>query len=83
MSIKVGLGKLTLSLPFEEWMNKMIGDLGAAILDITIAHAATQAHLSGRGDPFDRLLAAQSIVEGLTIVSNDPGLDQYGIQRFW
>ena len=59
--------------------------LGAAavIVDLTIAHAAAQTTLTGRGDPFDRLLAAQSMVDGLTVVSNDPGLDQYRIQRLW
>lgn len=83
ISIKVGLGKLTLSLPFGEWMNRACTDLGAVILPIEIEHAAAQAQLPGRGDPFDRLLAAQSKIESATIMSNDPGLDQYGAQRLW
>jgi PIN domain nuclease of toxin-antitoxin system len=82
-SIKAGLGKLSLSLPFDEWMQKAMGDPGAVVLDMTIAHAAAQARLPGRADPFDRLLAAQSIVEQLTVVSNDAGLDEYGIRRLW
>jgi len=83
LSIKVGLGKLSLTMPFADWMNKAIADLGAAILPIKIEHADAQTQLLGRGDPFDRLLAAQSIVENLSIVSNDTGLDQYGVQRLW
>lgn len=83
LAIKVGLGKLSLSLPFADWMNKAIADLAATILPISIEHAAKQTELAGRGDPFDRLLAAQSLVETMTIVSNDADLDQYGVQRLW
>lgn len=83
LSIKVGLGKLSLSLPFREWINKAIADLGASILPIEIDHADAQTQLRGRGDPFDRLLAAQSKVENLSILSSDTDLDQYGITRLW
>lgn len=34
-------------------------------------------------DPFDRLLAAQSALEALTLVTRDPALAQFGIQTFW
>jgi PIN domain nuclease of toxin-antitoxin system len=34
-------------------------------------------------DPFDRLLIAQALVEGLPIVSADPAFDAYPIQRRW
>lgn len=37
----------------------------------------------GRGDPFDRLLAAQALVEAMPIVSIDEDLDAFGVQRFW
>jgi len=83
ISIKVGLGKLSLSLPFGEWINKAIADLGAAILPIQIEHADAQTQLPGRGDPFDRLLAAQSKFENVSVVSNDTQLDLYGIARLW
>jgi PIN domain nuclease of toxin-antitoxin system len=83
ISIKVGLGKLSLTLPFGEWMNKAIADLRATILPILIDHADAQSQLPGRGDPFDRLLAAQSKIENLSVVSSDTQLDQYGIRRLW
>ncbi|MEX2307212.1 MAG: type II toxin-antitoxin system VapC family toxin [Pirellulales bacterium] len=82
-SIKVGLGKLSLSLPFGEWMNKAIADLGATVLPIQIDHADAQTQMPGRGDPFDRLLAAQANVEELSVVSNDTQLDLYGVARLW
>ena len=34
-------------------------------------------------DPFDRLLVAQAITEGIPILSVDGNLDPYGVQRLW
>ncbi|HEY0604403.1 MAG TPA: hypothetical protein VGD58_15890 [Herpetosiphonaceae bacterium] len=34
-------------------------------------------------DPFDRLLIAQAMVEGMVIVSRDKKFDAYEIQRLW
>jgi len=82
IAIKVGQGKLSLTMPFGEWMNKAITDLAATIL-LKIEHADAQTQLPGRGDPFDGLLAAQSNVERMVLVSNDAGLDPHGVQRLW
>jgi PIN domain nuclease of toxin-antitoxin system len=84
IAIKVGLKKLALSQPYRPWMEQAIGGLGATILPITIEHADVQAGLSyHHGDPFDRLLAAQALVEKLPVVSADAQLDAYGINRLW
>jgi PIN domain nuclease of toxin-antitoxin system len=37
IAIKVGLGKLTLSLPYRQWMNQAVTDLDLTILPVTIA----------------------------------------------
>jgi PIN domain nuclease of toxin-antitoxin system len=83
LAIKVGIGKLGLSLPYGLWMDKAIADLGIVVLPIRVGHAETVTQLPGRGDPFDRLLVAQCIVENMSIASNDSGLDQHGVQRVW
>ena len=84
LSIKVGLGKLSLSLPFRQWMNQAITDLGTTILPITVEYADVQARLPDHhGDPFDRLLVAQTQVENVTLVSIDAVFDRYGINRVW
>ena len=31
------------------------------------------------GDPFDRVLVAQAIVEGLTLVTSDRRIQEYGV----
>lgn len=84
LAIKVGLGKLSLSQPFRQWMAKAITDLGVVILPIMVEHADEQSKLPKyHGDPFDRLLVAQARIEGLTIVSVDAVFDQYGAARIW
>jgi PIN domain nuclease of toxin-antitoxin system len=84
MAIKFSLGRLPLSLPYREWMDKAMTDLGLAVLPITLDHAERQASLPWHHrDPFDRLLVAQAQVEGVPLVSADPALDAYGITRLW
>ena len=34
-------------------------------------------------DPFDRLLAAQALEEGLTLLSADLSFDAYAVPRIW
>lgn len=57
---------------------------GFAQLAITVLHAEHAGRLSGEHrDPFDRMLVAQSRLEGLPLVTNDPLLEAFGIERFW
>jgi PIN domain nuclease of toxin-antitoxin system len=84
IAIKVGLGKLSLSMPYRQWMNQAITDLGITVLPITVEYAEVQGNLPRHhGDPFDRLLVAQAQVENMALVSADPGFDPYGIDRLW
>jgi PIN domain nuclease of toxin-antitoxin system len=84
IGIKVGLGKLALSLPYRQWMTKAIADLRLAVLPITVEYTDVQSGLPRHhGDPFDRLIVAQAIMEGVPVVSSDPQLEAYGITRLW
>lgn len=84
LSIKTGLGKLRLSLPFRGWVEQAIADLGLVVLPITLESCDRQASLPfHHRDPFDRLLAAQALVESIKVVSADAMLDQYGVDRVW
>ena len=57
---------------------------GFEALAITIEHAALAGRLQGtHRDPFDRLLIAQALVEGLVLVSNEALFDGFGVQRLW
>lgn len=84
IAIKVGLGKLSLSLPYKQWMSKAIADIGVTVLPITVEYADVQAGLpKHHGDPFDRLMIAQATVEMVPIVSADAAFDSYGVTRIW
>jgi PIN domain nuclease of toxin-antitoxin system len=54
------------------------------LLPVTFAHgeragAWPQAH----GDPFDRMLAAQSSIEGIPLVTNDAQIKGFGVETIW
>jgi PIN domain nuclease of toxin-antitoxin system len=84
LSIKVGLGKLSLSLPYRAWMEKALVDLALVVSPITLEVAERQMALPfHHRDPFDRLLVAQCLVEAISIVSADSVFEQYGVSRIW
>ncbi len=84
IAIKVGLKKLTFSLPYRQWITRAMNDLGVTVLPVTVEYADVQAGLpQHHRDPFDRLLIAQAMVENVQLVSNDDVFDQYGVSRLW
>jgi PIN domain nuclease of toxin-antitoxin system len=57
---------------------------GIEPLEITIAHALRVHHLPlHHRDPFDRILVAQSLAAGLTIITADPLIAQYPVRVVW
>ena len=53
-------------------------------LAIGVADAEHAGRLPGpHRDPFDRMLIAQALARGLTIVSADAVFDRYGVSRLW
>jgi PIN domain nuclease of toxin-antitoxin system len=65
-------------------LNEDLTERGFAELCITMEHGRRAGELADEhGDPFDRLLAAQSIVEDMAIVSNDEKLSALGAKRLW
>lgn len=84
IAIKTGLGKLTLAIPYKEWMTRALADLGATILPITIEYAEVLATLPHHHrDPFDRMLIAQAQVESIPLASNEETFDSYAVARVW
>ncbi len=54
------------------------------ILPIEIRHAALLSALPmHHKDPFDRMVAAQSLSESMPVISIDAALDPYGVTRLW
>lgn len=58
--------------------------LPADWLDVTPQHFVTAGRLERvHKDPWDRLIAAQAMTEGLAVVSVDPAMKSFGVQTFW
>ena len=84
MAIKLSLRKLRLDAPIERFVPEQLAANGFRLLDVEFADVARVATLRfHHRDPFDRLLAATTLVEGLTLVSADPVFDAYGLTRLW
>lgn len=82
IAIKVSIKKLTLSMPFRPWIEKALLDLKVAIRSATLDHIEVVASLPHHhSDPFDRLIIAQCVVDGVPVISADPAFDAYSIQR--
>jgi PIN domain nuclease of toxin-antitoxin system len=84
MAIKVSLGKLTLSAPFDALIPQQLASNGIELLGIQVAHASVVSALPfHHRDPFDRLIIAQAQVERMPIAGADTAFDAYGVQRLW
>jgi len=80
IAIKVSSGRLRVPGPVEA----AVAQSGFRALSITFDHAALVATLPRHhGDPFDRLLAAQAMHEGLTLVTHDRAFTPYALPVRW
>lgn len=82
--IKVSLGKLTLAPNWIDLVDEVMAVNGIQWLAIDKAHCQrllVLPHL--HGDPFDRLLIAQVLTEGMVIMSADAKIRQYPIAAVW
>jgi PIN domain nuclease of toxin-antitoxin system len=83
-AIKVSIGKMSLSAPFDVLFPHQLQINGFELLPVEVEHTSIVTTLPfHHRDPFDRLLIAQAIAERLTLVSVDDVLDNYGITRLW
>ena len=76
LGIKFASNKLDLRIPVSE----MTSVYGFTELAIQFKHVEFAAALPYRHrDPFDRLLVAQALVEGMVLVTADDRLAEYGV----
>jgi PIN domain nuclease of toxin-antitoxin system len=84
ISIKEHAGRLAVSRDLLEDFDLTIADQNFQALPISTRHAFQGGRFQARHkDPFDRLLAAQALVEGLTLVSGDQKMPEFGVPMFW
>jgi PIN domain nuclease of toxin-antitoxin system len=80
IAIKRALGKLTV----PDDLPRHIEAAGFGWLPISAEHAWRVRELPAHHrDPFDRLLVAQSLAEGMPIVSGDARFSAYGVETRW
>jgi len=80
IAIKQSIGKLTLPGPAERWLPGVMAERGLEWLDVTPDDALGVRTLPWHHrDPFDRLLVAQAMRGGWTLVTRDETLAAYGV----
>ena len=81
IAIKFQLGKLALPAPPREYVQSRLVLTQTRPLPIEMSHALRVAELPlHHRDPFDRMLIAQVMVEGLPIITSDPKFREYDVE---
>lgn len=84
IQIKYNRGKLPLAIAPQDFIAQAIEKFGLTYLRIEDAHLWTKGKLPLlHRDPFDRLLIAQAVHEGLPIVTPDPEISTYPVRVIW
>lgn len=84
IQIKYSKGKLALKFSPEEFVAESLKRHRIDTLALAEQHIWTTGKLPMiHQDPFDRLLIAQAIEEGLVIVTPDPKIHAYPVRALW
>ncbi|MBI1825490.1 MAG: type II toxin-antitoxin system VapC family toxin [Planctomycetes bacterium] len=84
MAIKISLRRLDAPHPFADFIQSQLELSSIQLLEIRPQHTYAIANLPFyHRDPFDRLLAAQCLSEGLILISSDGVFEKYGVERLW
>ncbi len=84
IATKVRLGKLPSA---EALVPRLVGyltDQAFTPLPVTLEHGLRAGSFRHEHrDPFDRMLIAQSLIEGMILASNETSFDALGVTRIW
>ena len=84
ISTKYRLGKLPHAEEAVRNLPSLLRRARMDVLPITIEHALAAGALPGpHRDPFDRMLIAQSRIEGVPIMTSDTAFKQYSVELVW
>jgi len=79
--IKHGIGKLSLPVTPRDFVPSRLTITRTAVLAVSAAHALRVAELpEHHRDQFDRMLVAQSLVEGVSLLTADTALARYDLE---
>jgi PIN domain nuclease of toxin-antitoxin system len=84
LATKVRLGKLPEAIPLTHRFAESLAEQDFKPLPISLEHGRLGGLLPGpHRDPFDRILAAQSLLENLALVTIDPTFAGFGVKVVW
>ena len=84
IAVKHSLGKLPLARPFAETFPAQLDANAFATLPIRTDHLARLVDLPlHHRDPFDRLIIAQALAEGVPVLTRDRAFDAYAVDVIW
>ncbi len=84
IATKYRLGKLQQASQAVSHFNELVAADGFTHLPITHVHALRAGTFEvDHRDPFDRMLAAQSEIERVALVTLDPAFAMFGIRTYW
>jgi PIN domain nuclease of toxin-antitoxin system len=84
VATKHRIGKLPEAGEAVRRFASLIREARMETLPIGIEHALQAGSFSmAHRDPFDRMLAAQSLIEGVPLVTQDPAFGAFGVETVW
>ncbi len=84
IATKRRLGKLDEAAGACDRFTELVAADGFALMPIEACHALKAgSYRVAHRDPFDRMLAAQSAIEGMKLVTRDPSFKQFGTDVYW
>ena len=84
LATKARIGKWAEALPLATTVAEIIEQNRFLPFSVTVEHARGAGLLTGRHhDPFDRLLAAQSQIENVPLMTADPAFRSFGTAIIW
>jgi PIN domain nuclease of toxin-antitoxin system len=82
--VKVRLGKLPEASRLTHRLAESLREQDFKALPISVEHGRLGGLLPGaHRDPFDRVLAAQALLDDFVLVTNDPAFSSFGVKTFW
>jgi PIN domain nuclease of toxin-antitoxin system len=84
IQIKLEIGKLRLKVPLLEMVSDEETANRFTLLPISAAHVFALDRLpAAHRDPFDRILAAQTLAEAVVLITRDPAFRSFPVQTLW
>lgn len=85
LSQKARKGKLAKALPFLANVEQNVLAYGLTMIDVNAHHTQQAGALEWKNnDPFDRILAAQAMIEGLVLITSDSAFASLpGLTTLW